>query len=60
MMIADQASTLGGETPTDEPIPMPMEQQVYENMASALGIDLSNTDDLVSEMVKVGIQGRRI
>lgn len=55
MMIADQPSTLGGETPTDEPMPMPMEQQVYQNMASALGIDLSDTDDLISQMVKVGI-----
>ncbi len=54
-LIADQPSTLGGETLTDEPMPMPMEQQVYQNMASALGIDLSDSDDLISQMVKVGI-----
>src|SRR5208282_5169929 len=55
MAIADQPVTLGGETLIDDPIPMPMEQQIYENMASGLGIDLSNTEDLVSQMVKVGI-----
>ena len=54
-LIADQSSTLGGETLTDEPLPMPMEQQVYQNMASALGIDLSDSNDLISQMVKVGI-----
>ncbi|MGA2851644.1 MAG: DUF4365 domain-containing protein [Terracidiphilus sp.] len=55
MAIADQPVTLGGEALIDDPIPMPMEQQIYENMASGLGIDLSNTEDLVSQMVKVGI-----
>jgi hypothetical protein len=54
-MIVNQPATLGEETPTDEPMPMPMEQQVYQNMASALGIDLSNSEDLISQMVKVGI-----
>jgi len=34
---------------------MPMEQQVYQNMASALGIDLSETEDIISQMVKLGI-----
>ena len=32
-----------------------MEQQVYQNMASALGIDLSETEDIISQMVKLGI-----
>jgi hypothetical protein len=54
-MIADQPATLGGETLNNEPVPMPMEKQIYENMASALGIDLSDTNDLISQMVKIGI-----
>lgn len=54
-MIADQPATLGPETPDDAPIPMPMEQQVYENMASSIGIDLSNPDDPLSEIVRIGI-----
>jgi hypothetical protein len=32
-----------------------MEQQVYENMASAIGIDLSDPEDFLSQMVRIGI-----
>ena len=53
--IANQPATLGLENLNDEPVPMPMEQQVYLNMASAMGFDLSDPDDIVSQMVKVGI-----
>lgn len=53
--IADQPANLGAEKMNDEPVPMPMEQQVYLNMASALGFDLSDSDDVFSQMVKVGI-----
>lgn len=55
-IIANQSDRLGPEVVSDEPIPIPMEKQVYENMASALGIDLADTDDLISQMVKVGIE----
>ena len=53
--IADQPANLGPEKLDDAPVPMPMEQQVYLNMASALGFDLSDPDDIFSQMVKVGI-----
>jgi hypothetical protein len=53
--IADQPATLGPEELSDEPMPMPMEQQVYENMASAMGIDLSDAENPFSQMVKTGI-----
>lgn len=55
-MIANQPGTLGPEAVSDEPIPIPMEKQVYENMASALGINLADTNDLITNMVKVGIE----
>jgi hypothetical protein len=55
-MIANQSATLGTEVVGDEPIPIPMEKQVYENMASALGINLADTDDLIAQMVKTGIE----
>jgi hypothetical protein len=53
--IADQPATLGPETLPDEPMPMPMEQQVYQNMALGIGIDLSDPENPFSEMVKIGI-----
>jgi hypothetical protein len=54
-MIAEQPATLGSKIISDEPTPMPMEQQVYQNMASAIGVDLSDPNDPLSEMVKIGI-----
>jgi hypothetical protein len=54
-MIADQPATLGSEIPSDEPVSVETEQQVYRNMAFALGIDLSDADNPFSEMVNIGI-----
>ena len=53
--IADQPATLGSDVPSDEPVSVATEQQVYRNMARALGIDLSNPSDPIAEMVNVGI-----
>jgi hypothetical protein len=53
--IAEQAETLGNEAQSDEAVPIAMEQQIYENMASALGIDLADQDDPFSESVRTGI-----
>jgi hypothetical protein len=53
--IADQPETLGSEVPSTEPISVAMEQQIYRNMANALGIDLSDANDPIAEMVNVGI-----
>jgi hypothetical protein len=53
--IAEQPATLGSEAETDEPIPIAMEQQIYENMASGLGIDLADQDNPLSDLVRMGI-----
>jgi hypothetical protein len=54
-MLADQAVTLANEAESDEPIPISMEQEIYENMATGLGIDLADQDNPISEMVRIGI-----
>jgi hypothetical protein len=53
--LTDQPATLANEAPDDEAIPVSMEQQIYENMASGLGIDLADQEDPISEMVRIGI-----
>jgi hypothetical protein len=53
--IAGQPASLGADTPEDEPVSVATEQQIYRNMAHALGYDLADTNDLFSEMVRVGI-----
>jgi len=53
--IADQPATLGSDVPSDEPVSVATEQQIYRNMAHAVGIDLSNPSDPIAEMVNVGI-----
>ncbi|MFZ0319502.1 MAG: DUF4365 domain-containing protein [Candidatus Sulfotelmatobacter sp.] len=54
-MLTDQSVTLANEAPDDEAIPISMEQQIYENMASGLGIDLADRGNPISEMVRTGI-----
>jgi hypothetical protein len=55
-MLTDQSATLANAAPNnDEAVPVSMEQQIYENMASGLGIDLADQEDPVSEMVRTGI-----
>jgi hypothetical protein len=54
-MLTDQSATLPNEAPDDEAIPVSMEQQIYENMASGLGIDLVDRGNPISEMVRTGI-----
>jgi hypothetical protein len=53
--LADQPATLANEAPADEPVPLSMEQQIYENMASGLGIDLADQTNPISEVVRTGI-----
>jgi hypothetical protein len=51
----DQEHRLNGEELPDDRYKAPVERQVYENMAAAHGIDLSDPDDPFAEMVQVGI-----
>lgn len=53
--IADQPETLGSEVPSSEPVSVATEQQIYRNMAHALGIDLSDPSDPIAAMVNEGI-----
>jgi Domain of unknown function (DUF4365) len=53
--IAEQPEGLLNGADSDEPIPIAMEQQIYENMAAGLGIDLADQENPLSEMVRTGI-----
>jgi hypothetical protein len=53
--IAGQPDSLGNNILDDEPVPVAMEQQIYRNMANALGYDLGDVNNPVSEMVRIGI-----
>lgn len=52
---ADQPATLANEAEGDEVVPVAMEQQIYENLAAGLGINLADQDNPVSVMVRTGI-----
>lgn len=52
---ADQARHLMGEELPGDIYKVPVEQQIYENMASALGIDVADPENPFAEMVKIGI-----
>lgn len=54
-MVANQRKSLANDTTADESVSVTTEQQVYENMASALGIDLSDIYNPITEMVLTGI-----
>lgn len=53
--ISDQAHHLSGEELPGDKYRSPIERQIYENMAEAQGINLSDPDDPFAEMVNVGI-----
>ena len=53
--LEDQVHRLNGEELPDDRYKAPVERQIYENMAAAHGIDLSDPDDPFAEMVQVGI-----
>jgi len=38
-----------------EDVPMPMEREIYESMARALGIELGNPDDPIASLVQIGL-----
>jgi Domain of unknown function (DUF4365) len=38
-----------------EDVPMPMEREIYENMARALGIELGNPEDPIASLVQIGL-----
>ncbi|OJV40264.1 MAG: hypothetical protein BGO25_03725 [Acidobacteriales bacterium 59-55] len=54
-LIASQAATLGDTSPVEEDVSIATEQQIYENMAYGLGIDLSDAENPLSEMVCAAI-----
>ena len=53
--ISGQPDSLGDNIPDDEPVPVAMEQQIYRNMANALGYDLADVNNPFSEMVRIEI-----
>jgi hypothetical protein len=54
-VIAGQFATLTNDSQGDEDVSIATEQQVYENMASALGIDLADVENPLSEIVRTAI-----
>lgn len=53
--LAGQPVSLTNDAESDGAIPIAMEQQIYENMAAGLGIDLADANDPISEVVRIGI-----
>jgi hypothetical protein len=54
-LIADQPATLGDTSQVDEDVSIATEQQIYENMAYGLGIDLTDAENPLSEIVRTAI-----
>ena len=54
-LIANQPSTLGDTSPEDGDVSIATEQQIYENMAYGLGIDLTDAENPLSEIVRTAI-----
>lgn len=54
-ILVGQAASLTNGSESSEAIPIAMEQQIYENMAAGLGIDLADRNNPISEAVRVGI-----
>jgi hypothetical protein len=54
-MLASQSASFGNDEAADESVPVATEQQIYENMASALGIDLADMENPIAGIVKIGI-----
>jgi hypothetical protein len=54
-LITDQPATLGDTSQGDEDVSIATEQQIYENMAYGLGVNLTDAENPLSEIVRTAI-----
>jgi hypothetical protein len=54
--IAGQLAGLGDEGSADEPVSVTTEQQIYRNMAHAVGYNLGDASNPLAEIVRIGIE----